>query len=402
MLRSKIGASQPIVSVPVSYDRAWGGPESARNPLGRGRGTPELPNIELPGVTPTVKADLDPAGFAPLHPQWQQRRALVGTYDEDWREAALALVSQGFRLGLLQRRSAQPATAGLPGRRRNPDLRELAPPASGVSSPLAWACTRCCIEKRLENGKPRFREVPLQLDTLWIDLTAEKLILLWHSLAEVRTMKFEELEYLFVFTEPLSTPAKSPEAYRALMLERIAQEEEEEPDEPEPPEEPDTVEQEIAAFEAERIQLEAHAAKVEAEKVAELTALGIAVPPVPPPMTLAEARQALAKELERVRGFPADQQAVVADLEASLADMDEMAKFEQEMEAATADEPPQTRETVVAAVAAKESLAKRELEGLDLSGLNLANQDLSGRQHGQGQPEPRQPGRRQAGRYRPE
>jgi REP element-mobilizing transposase RayT len=54
-----------------------------------------------------------------------------------------------------------------------------------------------------------FREVRMNLDTLWVNLDEEKLILVWRGLADVRTLKLREIEHIVAVTEPLSQLPRS-------------------------------------------------------------------------------------------------------------------------------------------------------------------------------------------------
>jgi hypothetical protein len=90
-------AMEPVVKVPIVYERAYGGYDQtdpdpkkqrmdSRNPVGCGlvvqEGRP-LPNFEDPDGR-LEKAG--PAGFGALVSFWSPRRELAGTYDESWRE----------------------------------------------------------------------------------------------------------------------------------------------------------------------------------------------------------------------------------------------------------------------------------------------------------------------------
>jgi hypothetical protein len=92
----------PFVSMPVVYERAFGGRTRTTsdedfpyptNPVGVGfhmipppEGSP-LPNIEDP-QEPTRRWDDRPcsAGLGPIDRGWSPRRALAGTYDEQWKQ----------------------------------------------------------------------------------------------------------------------------------------------------------------------------------------------------------------------------------------------------------------------------------------------------------------------------
>jgi hypothetical protein len=101
------GEPIPFVSMPIRYERAWGGalPDTdARdpfNPAGVGcdaaPGAP-VPNCELPGSpVRSPRHDGPPAGFGPIAYHWQPRLKLAGTYDEAWRKERQPLVPKDFQ-----------------------------------------------------------------------------------------------------------------------------------------------------------------------------------------------------------------------------------------------------------------------------------------------------------------
>jgi uncharacterized protein YjbI with pentapeptide repeats len=81
----------PFTEMPLGWDRAFGGPDYTRNPLGRGiagkDGRVALPNIEhARGLITSPSQRPEPAGFGPLDVAWPQRTGLAGTYDARWLE----------------------------------------------------------------------------------------------------------------------------------------------------------------------------------------------------------------------------------------------------------------------------------------------------------------------------
>ena len=115
-----VGASQPepVTTVSLGWDRAWGGADSTHpkakhhgwvpeNPLGRGfhtnhakpviQGKP-LPNLEAPG-RPITKADgtYAPVGLGPVSRNAQPRLALAGTYDQRWQDEVAPFPPDDFR-----------------------------------------------------------------------------------------------------------------------------------------------------------------------------------------------------------------------------------------------------------------------------------------------------------------
>ncbi len=47
------------------------------------------------------------------------------------------------------------------------------------------------------NGKV-FKEVKMNLDTLWVDMENEKLVLVWRGVSEIKTEDYEEIASIFL------------------------------------------------------------------------------------------------------------------------------------------------------------------------------------------------------------
>lgn len=103
---------EPFVSMPIVYERAYGGADpkarplswDTRNPVGRGFAASaagadgmRLPNIEYPGGALRSWDDRPtPAGFGPIACHWQWRQQFAGTYDETWQRERLPLLPRDF------------------------------------------------------------------------------------------------------------------------------------------------------------------------------------------------------------------------------------------------------------------------------------------------------------------
>lgn len=102
----QITLPEPFVTMPLVYERAFGGQDlidgttlrdaETKNPVGCGfsgqkqqaelNGSP-LPNLECPDHLIREYRDRpEPACFAPLAPNWQPRASLAGTYDDVWQQ----------------------------------------------------------------------------------------------------------------------------------------------------------------------------------------------------------------------------------------------------------------------------------------------------------------------------
>lgn len=90
-----ISAPRPFATLPLGYDKAFGGPDFPHNPGGKGlapvtlpdgRTAVPLPNIEDPARLVASRDDRpEPAGYGPLDITWPKRARYNGTYDERWK-----------------------------------------------------------------------------------------------------------------------------------------------------------------------------------------------------------------------------------------------------------------------------------------------------------------------------
>ena len=222
--------ARPYEPVPLRWEYGYGGPDYPANPLGMGRAAVEgvrwLPQLELPHARVTTPdAAVQPAGFGALDLLHPQRAALRGTYDGDY---------------------LQQHAPGFP-----PDLDwshfNMAPRDQWLGAPLAgdeaYALenmhpTRPLIEGHLPGLRARafsnytvapearatggathkLKEVPLRLTTVWFFPEAERMVLVWHGLAEVGEADGADIAHLLVALERPSEPR--PDAHYVEVLEK--------------------------------------------------------------------------------------------------------------------------------------------------------------------------------------
>ena len=107
----------PMVRIPVTYERTFGGTHvvdpstgrylaEPRNPVGRGfsgkrsldqflgQPTPNIEALDSPLRGPSNKGT--PVGFGPIAPSWEPRMRYAGTYDEVWRKTRAPYLPQDF------------------------------------------------------------------------------------------------------------------------------------------------------------------------------------------------------------------------------------------------------------------------------------------------------------------
>ena len=214
-------------ATPLSYAFAWGGPRHAKNPIGTGHGGGPLPTFERPGDWPESYHDRrDPAGLAPLPAEWPQRSARRGTLDDRWiatrwpwlpddidyrhflSTAPDQWASGYFRgdepLSLVHLHPSRAAFTGfLPGVRPRLGLVRRHARHEASAGPRGFDRARLFPAE----------EVPLALDTVWIDADGEQVVLVWRGLTAIATPKMPDIALVTLAAEGLDEPAAAIESF---------------------------------------------------------------------------------------------------------------------------------------------------------------------------------------------
>ncbi len=412
LLRSKPGPPEAAGVIPLTYDRAWGGPSYPANPLGRGRAGDAMPNLELPGARVESRSSQAlPAGFGPLPSAWPQRQKRMGKYNARWVRDHWPWLPPDFDFRFFM---AAPEDQWAKGYFRGDEplvFEQMHPDHPVYQSRLPGVRARCFVTQRSdvgatdETGELVFREVPLNLDTVWVDLDREKLVLVWRGRLPVKSLKMLDIESVMPVVEPLDQPDPGIGFYEELLARQLA-----------PPSEPPlmdaaavraTIDAAFAKASQERAALEAEineeVAKAEAmlaesrqEAAAAAKAAGIdwkmpefaagATPPESPQEAIAGLRKELAS-LEAFTDFDVSEQ--ITSVRQAIASIEQAEAF-----IAALPEEIQAREQEILAQIPPDLVAIRKLPAgkpidleaartvgfanFDLAGVDLSGLDLSG------------------------
>lgn len=183
-----------VAPIPLTWDKAYGGPDYPLNAVGAGRvetqGRRWLPNLELPrSRVLTPRSEVIPAGFGPLDTVHPQRVAYRGTYDETYLQAhspgfAPDLDWKHFNLAPSDQWLAAPLKGDEPFA-----LDNLHPTQSRIEGRLPALRVRMFVNYNLAGGKgapqqQKLREVPMRLTTVWFFPHAQRMVLVFHGMAE--------------------------------------------------------------------------------------------------------------------------------------------------------------------------------------------------------------------------
>lgn len=210
-----MSAPAPFTKMPLGHAQAFGGPGYARNPVGKGVGGQELPNVEHAGaVIRSRRDDPGPAGFGPVNPSWPARQAKLGrAYDARWRRERWPYYAEDLDWSYFQ---AAPEDQRLDGYLRGDEallFQNLHPSAPVLEARLPGLRVRTF----LKDARRRFREVPMSLDTLFADLDEGKLYLTWRGLDAIEADDMKDVETALIASERLDEAPLPEGHYRGLL-----------------------------------------------------------------------------------------------------------------------------------------------------------------------------------------
>ena len=193
MLGLRLTEPQPFVTMPLLYERAFGGivegagadggaAVEARNPVGRGfakqaadlAGRP-APNLEDPAARIGRWDDRPrPVGMGPIARHWAPRVALAGTHDAQWERARMPLPPRDFQLRFHQ---CAPEDQQVPGYLRGGEVVELRNLTPGGSLRFALPSMVPGFTVHIRGGKETH---PGNLHTVIVEPDEGRVILVWH------------------------------------------------------------------------------------------------------------------------------------------------------------------------------------------------------------------------------
>jgi uncharacterized protein YjbI with pentapeptide repeats len=215
--------------MPLVYERAYGGPDFEKNPVGRGRQPSRelvdarvmLPNLEDSGdlvESPTDAAE--PTCFAPVPPTWRQRASKLGTFDSRWLKRNWPYFPDDFDWAYFQHAPPAQQLTYLEGDEPF-EIWGAHPKLPRITGKLGQARPRC-FAQRTTAGGGAFFEVVLRLDTVHFEIDEMKIAVIWRGLLEVNDDDASEIAELYLLLEDLGDkPLEVGQArarYRAVKL----------------------------------------------------------------------------------------------------------------------------------------------------------------------------------------
>jgi uncharacterized protein YjbI with pentapeptide repeats len=205
----------PFTKMPLDHAHAFGGPGWAKNPVGKGFGMLELPNVESPGEPVRARSDRpEPAGFGPVSPAWPDRAGKIGKdYGASWRKNRAPYYAEDFDWSHFNAATPDQWIEGYLRGDEEVSLVNLLPGAPSFSARLPGLRVRVFVK----DDEQRIREAKMSLDTLFVDTDEGRLYLTWRGIFAVRETDFDDVAILLVASEPLADPPLPDDHYRAII-----------------------------------------------------------------------------------------------------------------------------------------------------------------------------------------
>jgi uncharacterized protein YjbI with pentapeptide repeats len=299
-----------------------------------------LPNIEDPAMRiahPDHKPA--PAGFGPLNAGWQFRNQKLGTYNKHWLEQKWPWFPDDFDPTYFN--AAHPSLQldrYLVGN-ETLQITNMHSEVPDYRTGLPGVRVRCFTRTHSSEASigKSFQEIRMNLDTLWVDMDAEQLVLVWRGWSRTDSEEMEDIQDILVTAEALDGASMEVNEGYAL-LNRLKSELAEEPEE-----EPTATEEPVAENGEGRSGNEALLASAEAEINQTLIDAGLDPDKLPEPSEEDRRKEA---ELLAALGFESH------------------------------EENPLTRDQVQARVHARDSFLQEDLTGLEIAGIDFSGIDL--------------------------
>jgi uncharacterized protein YjbI with pentapeptide repeats len=367
---NKMGEPEEFNTVELTWANAFGGENYRLNPAGKGRKDGRLPNVEFPdelvkspGNQPT------PAGFGPIAATWKQRSSKLGTYDKKWLKERWPALPRDFDWTYF---NAAPDDQQVDFPRGDETLKlvNMHPDHAELAAMLPGLRMRCLVRRR-EGAELAEHDVPMNLDTVYVNAQEETVTLVWRGVSNIREEEGEDIEDFLVWSENLADAPLSIDEVRPWL------EEEPEPVEPYPGEAID-VDTPVMEGEAlgEALQAAA-AAQARSMMLAVPAAAGLLHTNAEMFQGLGQARTAIAGLIAKFKGAG---QAVPPELTTLAHDLDNNPDILEAESDALISEALSMLPVAAALTGPALALAlkKGEAGGKDFAGAELAGEDLSG------------------------
>lgn len=213
------GASQPkpFQKMRLSWENAFGGEGSTKNPLGKGK-KDTLPNVEWPNrLVKSPRDDIAPAGYGPLDLTWEPRSKRVGTYGPKWLKTRYPDMPEDFDPLFFQ---TAPEDQWLPTYMRGDEafvIEHMHPEKLKLEGKLPGLIARGFIRR---TGDENAIDVRMHCDTVWFFPAVGRVALIWRGVFPVNHDDEMDVIEVFAALEKIGDP-KPLSYYEEIRRKRL-------------------------------------------------------------------------------------------------------------------------------------------------------------------------------------
>lgn len=231
---------EPFKSVDVSYENAFGGKDAgkpdgfqfyAQNHVGKGYSAHggglndlPLPNLEDPNdPIKSWRSHPRPMSFGPVGRSWEPRIRRAGTYDKHWLKHRSPKLPEDFQDAFY---NCAPEDQQMPGYLHGDEevrVQNMHPEHSDFRCRLPGIRVRALLDRKV-GTRNQFEEITMNLDTLWVDMEALQMVLVWRG--RIPAAGLEAQGPVLIVEEPLNAAPRPPESYRPELAKHAAKEQE--------------------------------------------------------------------------------------------------------------------------------------------------------------------------------
>lgn len=231
----QVTAPLPFVVMPISYDRAYGGPRYGDNPSGQGytgrrfgafvgENHGRMPNIEYPGATLRNHHEaLPPAGFGPLDLRWRQRQRMAGTYNKAWLDKVFPALPDDIDWSVFNAAAEDQQLAGFFDGGEAYRLEGLHPRDEVIEGTIPAMTVRAFVMRQGQTPAAA-EELPMQLDTVWFFPHLERGVCIYRGRTTVADSDALDLAAVMIGYERQGDAPRTIEHYREVLTLRLDRE----------------------------------------------------------------------------------------------------------------------------------------------------------------------------------
>jgi uncharacterized protein YjbI with pentapeptide repeats len=229
------GVSDPekFTEMPVSYSNAFGGQNYAANPVGKGIDEVDilgeqlipLPNLEYrndligsPGDKPR------PASLNRIDMMCEQRMSKAGTYDQRYIETRMPGFPDDFNYDYFNDAATDQWIEGYFNGDEHYEIRNMHPEHAVIKGKIPGVYGRAFVNHQV-NGEIIFKEIPTQLDTVWLFPSSALGILIHRGTLEVNEDDAADIKQILVANENTSDTPRALNHYKKELALRTNMEE---------------------------------------------------------------------------------------------------------------------------------------------------------------------------------